>query len=1122
MRLLKFVIYFLGALVLAVGVAVGFLFTAPGKDLVARAIEKYSPELVDGRIEIGEIRGNFYRHLTLHDVAWLSENGRRLFHAENIVADLNVSSLFPPRVNVVKLQIEQPRGNFDISRLTGAASKDENDTDTNADAPQELPVTLQALRVVEGRLKLSRGKTSVLSAGLGGELHWPGDFYQIPVGEFVVKGKFRGRPLEVHVESSQADDQTLPLSAIRKDTLPREARVERRNAQASVILGSSRAELRGTGRIDLGNWRSSVGVVSLNKLHYEPKDVKWLWKNAPNQVADAKAYVDLRGGKARGGLEIHVEKTGKAIVEGELLGQKQADVLRLKRLRIDGHCPLLVLKQPAQLKFHEGDKVPFGKVELAGCGGSLSYLRTQKRGLAVDIGKVDPAVYLKAFSIPTKHESLGEIEISARLPRGPRNSFGTLDASWDLTRIFGLLHPVRLDANVKVRDGRTDAAVDFKLKEQHVEARATAYRLFASRDWDLTLQRARGKLDVSTTDFKLARLNDILPGKLPVVGRVTTNLEASGTIERSKVSFAMKAHDLGSESEAKSDEALLFDVDLSGSYDARQLQAQALVQHSESRGGAFPMEADLQLVVPQKRLLSQGMNALLRAPVEWQARADRFNVSRLFVRRQVGVARAAPLWATLRAKGSGTLNKPEAKLNAKFESEAGQVAALTGTFDSGLLDAKLMANRGNIDDIVPLFTTDAQTRGGVLSAQFNVQGPLDDLTYDGRIVAQAAELRIPEIGGRYKRLNLTLVGDRNLIRLEELKAHAGEGELTASGTIELEKGKEAEAVKLSGVLKNFELLATDEIRIESSGKLTLTADRREARFNGRFEVDEGKFTLPEKAANEDAEPLKPLEDVVLAEEDENEQERDIFERLHGSISVDVPGRFWIKSSELNVEIAADLEVGLKERTEFFITGAVKAQRGYAEFFGRHFNVKRALVEFTGEAENPRISADAIYKASPRDILVEVRGPLENMELQLSSDPIGYSNEEAMGVLLTGSPDYQRQGGGTSAGGAITGFLAGLAKKELGPRLPFDTLTADVATDREAADTTDPNSQTRIEVGKYLSDRLFIKLGRSFANANQQPVNRLTLDYRLSEKWSLQTTQTDEGRSNFDLQWTLNY
>jgi autotransporter translocation and assembly factor TamB len=243
-----------------------------------------------------------------------------------------------------------------------------------------------------------------------------------------------------------------------------------------------------------------------------------------------------------------------------------------------------------------------------------------------------------------------------------------------------------------------------------------------------------------------------------------------------------------------------------------------------------------------------------------------------------------------------------------------------------------------------------------------------------------------------------------------------------------------------------------------------------------------------------------------------------FDRIHGTIHVSVPGQLWVRSDELNIELTANLDVGLRQRGDFFINGTVQARRGYAEFFGRHFDVSRALIEFQGGATNPRISAEAEYDASPRDIIVELRGFAKDLTPRLSSDPPGYSEQEAIGVLLTGSPDYQRQGGGTSAGGVATGYLVGELRQKLGATLPFDVLTADIVAEQER----DPTARSRIEVGKYLTDRLFLKVGRTFASAEQGPINQVTLDYRLSDKWSLETTQTDAGRSDIGLQWTLNY
>src|SRR5207244_1330777 len=103
--------------------------------------------------------------------------------------------------------------------------------------------------------------------------------------------------------------------------------------------------------------------------------------------------------------------------------------------------------------------------------------------------------------------------------------------------------------------------------------------------------------------------------------------------------------------------------------------------------------------------------------------------------------------------------------------------------------------------------------------------------------------------------------------------------------------------------------------------------------------------------------------------------------------------------------------------------------------------------------------------------------------------------------------YQDRGEGAGVGGVMSGYLLGQLKSKLGPKLPFDLFRADLRSEVEGSN---GNTQAEIEVGKYISDKIFVKLRRGFGSEFNEPENALSLDYRLSKRWSLETTQSDQG------------
>lgn len=446
---------------------------------------------------------------------------------------------------------------------------------------------------------------------------------------------------------------------------------------------------------------------------------------------------------------------------------------------------------------------------------------------------------------------------------------------------------------------------------------------------------------------------------------------------------------------------------------------------------------------------------------------------------------------------------PSERLRGRLELRAAATDSpilVTAELRGSRVNSRVQAKDVPLNRYLPMLLPEARAEQAKLQMDLLMDGDLSrlsELRYAGHATIEAKALSIPSLGLRFGALAASLEGtsDRLLLRRLTLRSASGEGELRASGPL-------APATDLSITLADFLILHGPDIAIRAGGRGRAQIRPGARIFAGKLTIDEGSLTLPE-AARSTVEPLGELEDVVVGEKRGHRPGKRPF---HGSLTVEAPGRLWLRGENMELELQGSAELGLRPEGDLFLTGPVRLRRGHVEFFGRRFEVRQATARFQGNPENPLIDAEATYDASPRDIIVRVDGPLEALNPRFSSDPPGYSEEECLGVLLTGSPDYERRGRGGNVGGLATGLLVPELEKKLGSELPFDTFTVG----------------EKVEVGKYVSDRLFLKLGRDFGSYENEPVNRLTLDFQLSEKWSLVTAQTDRGRTEFDALWTLSY
>jgi hypothetical protein len=124
---------------------------------------------------------------------------------------------------------------------------------------------------------------------------------------------------------------------------------------------------------------------------------------------------------------------------------------------------------------------------------------------------------------------------------------------------------------------------------------------------------------------------------------------------------------------------------------------------------------------------------------------------------------------------------------------------------------------------------------------------------------------------------------------------------------------------------------------------------------------------------------------------------------------------WLRSREMNVEVAGDLTVDFdRQNTEdFTLTGTLEVVRGTYRFdhkpFARIFEVREGSIEFPGTPGiDPNLDITASYRARRQqdaiDILARLSGTLQNPRVRLTSDvdpPI--SESDLASYLFFGAP-----------------------------------------------------------------------------------------------------------------------
>lgn len=433
---------------------------------------------------------------------------------------------------------------------------------------------------------------------------------------------------------------------------------------------------------------------------------------------------------------------------------------------------------------------------------------------------------------------------------------------------------------------------------------------------------------------------------------------------------------------------------------------------------------------------------------------------------------------------------------------------------------------------------------GTVSGQLDLRGtPFDPelaggfMIRDGAFTLAATDVRYRDVEGA---LTVTSTQDFAV----DVTATTGEGSaLRVTGTITLDQPENPQfALRLDAT--NMLLARRRDLDAVASGYADLTGRYRSPRVIGRMLLIDGALHLDELIRQSQIVALENplLVDVIDTTQISvqrilRESRNPFLQGLILQVAIDVPGNFWVRSEELNVETAGFVDLSWDPNTHNLqMFGQVNAVRGFYNVRAvldlpvRRFQVREGSINFVGvPGINPNLDIVAVYRARTQnndllEILALVEGTMRNPRVRLTSDsdpPI--SESDLASYLLFGRPTYALSSGESAllAGSQIaTGFgtplLFGLAASEieaLGSEYGlFDYFS--ITNDEYVQQLTEsqPNllAGTRFEIGRYISDEWFVAYTPQLAaRAGSEATDGLTLsqggrlEWRFHPTWNAQ-------------------
>ena len=430
---------------------------------------------------------------------------------------------------------------------------------------------------------------------------------------------------------------------------------------------------------------------------------------------------------------------------------------------------------------------------------------------------------------------------------------------------------------------------------------------------------------------------------------------------------------------------------------------------------------------------------------------------------------------------------------------------------------------------------------GRLDGQVKVGGTVRAPQFDGQLALRDGAGSWLASGVTYAatRGTFSMAGDGSV--QVDATAAAGQGTANVKGRIVFGSDWGNPAFELAASLNNFLAARRRDVDMTASGAVRLGGRYRAPFVSGRLRVDRGVLNVDEIwrqyniVALDDSLLFNVVDTSVLSVRKVLSQEResDFMRNLVvDSFTMDVGRDAWLRGKQMNVEVSGELGVYYRRAADDFrLTGTLSAVRGnylLGAYGGRRFDVKSGTVEFLGTtAFDPNLDITAVYRTravdtgQPLNIQADVTGTLTYPRVALSSDQAGISQADLVSYLWFGVPTYRLTPGQNQtvqvASAAIASSLQGALSSGLetmGRTIGLDYVSL---TSGETAPHGAPTISARsifsdlavsqLEVGRYLSDNLFLALSGSRAVGAAASTSPFRTGARL--EWRFRPTWTGE-------------
>lgn len=427
--------------------------------------------------------------------------------------------------------------------------------------------------------------------------------------------------------------------------------------------------------------------------------------------------------------------------------------------------------------------------------------------------------------------------------------------------------------------------------------------------------------------------------------------------------------------------------------------------------------------------------------------------------------------------------------------------------------------------ILPAFSDMIEWADGETKGQLIIGGTLEDVWLDGSLKIEGGSIKAKYLDTMIDGIQADVQFQGKEIALNNLSAKLGKGNVTASGTLNLQ-ADESSAYKLNIVAQDAELAS--EI---FTGRINSNIDIVPQKYY------DFKSRPPALMYRPQIKGFLRLDDVLV-----NMPTIPEFGEGQSNLGMDMKIELGPDIHLFNkylYDIWLEGSMNIKGSTVFpVIDGNIKSRSGTVTYLRTPFKIERASVGWPVSGTFlPTVSLDSSARFSRYDIFMRVNGPLEEMELQLTSNPPLTQNTIIRMLTL------QRDGGGAddvtgedlqnlmTAGLQMTvlGDVEMLVKQTIGLD-QFRIYTGRVRSgigfegvkDKNQELTPEERSQYNILVSKYLTKNFMLGYTTSFDGVDRSIFGQYDISRHFNLTYSRSYDLSDEAEEWYGVEYRLSF